>query len=133
MASRQGQGFPRITGKVGLMNHQQLPSKSSVTRRQYVWIAHREIDLYDLAYGRSCIDSSDIGKLVRFAYAVATGTITRDMLEEAARHAGLQSDGNDNYLRLFLDDGFDGICKTFASIGEYLGDDIEDIEDIPSE
>lgn len=111
------------------MNESQ--SKPVPTRRQYVWIGHQIIDLQDLAFGRTCVKSDDIGELVRFAYAVTEGPITRSMLEEATKHVGIQS--KHNYLKLFLDTDFDDVCRQFASPGEYLADGIYGIEDIPSE
>lgn len=35
-------------------------SEPFVTRRQYVWIGHQIIDLQDLAFGRTCVNSDDI-------------------------------------------------------------------------
>lgn len=67
----------------------------------------------------------DIGELVRFAYAVTSGPITRSMLEAAVKHI--------DDLELFLNTDFDDVCEKFASPGEYLADGIYGIEDIPSE
>lgn len=91
-------------------------SEPFVTRRQSRWIRSCIDDLYHLAYGITCVSSENIGELVRFAYAVTEGPITRSMLEEATKHVGIQS--KHNYLKLFLDTDFDDVCRQFASPGE---------------
>lgn len=100
-------------------------SEPFVTRRQSRWIRSCIDDLYHLAYGITCVSSENIGELVRFAYAVTSGPITRSMLEAAVKHI--------DDLELFLNTDFDDVCEKFSSPGEYLADDIYDIEDIPSE